>query len=87
MTSATNNKTTELLRCLENDYGIKASWDGLRKVWLTESAEPWNERAERTCRIVEYDEAPYPVCSECGAVQPDDFTVYYCWNCGSRVIG
>ena len=26
----------KLLRCLENDYGIKASWDGLRKVWLTE---------------------------------------------------
>lgn len=25
-----------LLRCLENDYGIKASWDGLRKVWFTE---------------------------------------------------
>ena len=29
-----------LLRCLENDYGIKASWDGLRKLWLTESATP-----------------------------------------------
>ena len=27
-----------LLRCMENDYGIKASWDGLRKLWLTESA-------------------------------------------------
>ena len=26
-----------LLRCLENDYGIKASWDGLRKLWLTEN--------------------------------------------------
>lgn len=41
---------------------------------------------ERTCRITEYDEAPFPVCSECGAVQPDDFTVYYCWNCGARVV-
>lgn len=41
---------------------------------------------ERTCRIVEYDEAPFPVCSECGAVQPDDFTVYYCWNCGAKVV-
>ena len=29
----------KLLRCLENDYGITASWDGLRKVWLTESAD------------------------------------------------
>ena len=26
-----------LLRCLENDYGIRASWDGLRRVWTTES--------------------------------------------------
>ena len=40
---------------------------------------------ERTCRIIEYDEVPYPVCSECGAVQPDDYTVYYCWNCGAKV--
>ena len=41
--------------------------------------------SERTCRITEYDEASYPVCSECGAVQPEDFTVYYCWNCGRKV--
>ena len=50
-----------------------------------EAIDAWNARAERTCRIVEYDEAPYPVCSECGAVQPDDYTVYYCWNCGAKV--
>ena len=42
---------------------------------------------ERTCRIVEYDAAVFGlVCSECGAVQPDDFTVYYCWNCGAKVV-
>lgn len=29
----------KLLRCLENDYGITASWDGLRKVWRTESTQ------------------------------------------------
>ena len=28
----------KLLRCLESDYNIKASWDGLRKIWLTERA-------------------------------------------------
>ena len=28
-----------LLRCLENDYGIKASWDGLRKLWCIELTE------------------------------------------------
>ena len=26
----------KLLRCIENDYGVTASWDGLRKVWLME---------------------------------------------------
>lgn len=51
-----------------------------------EAVRLWNARVERTCRIVEYDEAPFPVCSECGAVQPDDFTVYYCWNCGAKVV-
>ena len=51
-----------------------------------EAIAAWNTREERTCRIAEYDEAPLPVCSECGAVQPDDFTVYYCWNCGAKVV-
>lgn len=40
---------------------------------------------ERTCEIIEYPDAPIPVCSECGAVQPEDYAVYYCWNCGARV--
>ena len=29
----------ELLRCLENDWNIKASWDGLRKFWCIELTE------------------------------------------------
>ena len=29
-----------LINCLENDYGIKAEWDGLRKVWVTERSKP-----------------------------------------------
>ena len=41
---------------------------------------------ERTCRIEKYDELPYRVCSACGAVQPEDYTVYYCWSCGSKVL-
>lgn len=48
-------------------------------------ADELNALAERTCCIIEYDEAPYPVCSECGAVQPDDYTVYFCWSCGAKV--
>lgn len=52
MTSATDNQTTEaawntrgeplydeLLRCLENDWHIRASWDGLRKFWCIELTE------------------------------------------------
>lgn len=42
---------------------------------------------ERTCSIEEPDELPYPVCSECGAIQPDDYMVYYCWSCGAKVVG
>lgn len=43
--------------------------------------------SERTCRIIEYTDAPISICSECGAVQPDDYAVYYCWSCGARVVG
>lgn len=71
----------ELLRCLENDWNISASWDGLRKFWNIELTEEGvrlrdaelNNRAERTCRnIAEPDEMhdrPF-TCSECGARGP-----------------
>lgn len=39
-----------------------------------------------TCRVEDYEDAGIGVCSACGAVQPDDYTVYYCWNCGSKVV-
>ena len=29
----------ELLRCLENDWHIRATWDGLRKFWCIELTE------------------------------------------------
>lgn len=38
----------------------------------------------RECNIVE-DEFGYLTCSECGAIQPEDYTVYYCWCCGCKV--
>ena len=63
-----------------------------REYYSVEQTDAWqaiadelNARAERTCRIVEYNDAPIPVCSECGAVQPDDYAVYYCWSCGAKV--
>jgi hypothetical protein len=36
------------------------------------------------CREVE-NEFGYTTCSECGAGLPEDYTVYYCWNCGRKV--
>ena len=40
-----------------------------------------------TCHVEDYEGAGIGVCSECGAAQPDDYTVYYCWNCGAKVVG
>jgi hypothetical protein len=31
------------------------------------------------------DEHGFLTCSECGAMQPEDYTVYYCWYCGCKV--
>lgn len=76
-----------LIRCLENDYGITASWDGLRKVWLTERAT----LGSGTCEFKPFqdEDASEPnamrgVCSECSALMygKDDF----CPNCGAKVV-
>lgn len=49
--------------------------------------EAWNTRAERTCRIKEdADTGCFLTCSECGAIQPEEWTVYYCWSCGAKVV-
>lgn len=37
------------------------------------------------CHVVE-DEFGYLTCSECGAVQPEEYTTCYCWNCGRKVV-
>lgn len=39
------------------------------------------------CHVEEDEDTGFLVCSECGAVQPDDYTVYYCWCCGAKVVG
>ena len=41
---------------------------------------------EMTCKVEEYENTGIPVCSECGAIQPEDYTVYYCWCCGRKVV-
>ena len=50
----------------------------------------WVERFENmlgpgTCEVEEYEDTGILVCSECGAMQPDDHTVHYCWCCGRKV--
>lgn len=38
------------------------------------------------CKIVEDEDTGFLCCSECGAIQPEDYTVYYCWCCGAKVV-
>lgn len=53
-----------------------------------QAIEAWSARPERTCRIkVDAETGCFLTCSECGAIQPEDYTVYYCWSCGARVVG
>ena len=92
----------ELLRCLENDWHIYASWDGLRKFWCIELTEEGvrmrDARAERTCEMelteLSSGSAYHDVwlCSACGE-QVEQHTVMgksepprYCPNCGARVV-
>jgi len=68
----------ELLRCLENDWHISASWDGLRKFWCIELTEEGvrmrdAELGSGTCELTEtdsYSNANEVIhvleCSECG---------------------
>ena len=75
----------ELLRCLENDWNISASWDGLRKFWCIELTEEGvrlrdaelNSRAERTCKMeTDHDEL------EVIAYSHEDTWAYKCSVCG-----
>jgi hypothetical protein len=42
-------------------------------------------RPECTCHLVEDEDTGFLTCSECGAIQPEDYTVYHCWGCGARI--
>ena len=90
----------KLLRCLENDYGITASWDGLRKFWYVEQKPekpcggnycPLCGANERTCEIVEWYEARdrseignNRVRFSCGHF--GNCHDRYCAKCGARVV-
>lgn len=58
----------QLLRCLENDYGIKATWDGLRKFWNMEVTPDYRRALDERDRLqarVDYLEA------ECDRISND----------------
>ncbi|MBR2684415.1 MAG: hypothetical protein IKE22_14260 [Atopobiaceae bacterium] len=40
-----------------------------------------------TCHEVEDEDTGFIVCSECGAVHDENYTSYYCWCCGKKVVG
>ena len=81
-----------LIRCLENDWHISASWDGLRKFWCIELTDEGvrlrdgmlNARAERTCEM-EREEGGWS-CSECGVLVLHPRLPNYCPECGARVM-
>ena len=88
----------KLLRCLENDYGIKASWDGLRKFWYVEQKPekpcggnycPLCGANERTCTIEGsgYDELWDESFTDlsCGH-RVWEFEPKYCVECGAKVV-
>ena len=91
-------RIAELLRCLENDWHIHASWDGLRKFWCIELTEEGVKlrdaaRAERTCHNTR--ENRWFKCSACGygftdlyAEDESDINEQprYCPNCGAKAV-
>lgn len=54
--------------------------------WLNAELHGAELKAERACHIKEDSDTGFPICSECGAVQSDEFIAHYCWNCGAKVV-
>ena len=50
-----------------------------------EAIAAWNRRDERTAKVIE-NEFGHLLCSECGAMQPEDYETYYCWSCGAKQV-
>jgi hypothetical protein len=67
---------------LTPEQAVEATLGPLTERAAKDSEKDSDGRGE--CRIVE-DEFGHPTCSECGAMQPEDYTVYYCWCCGCMV--
>lgn len=64
---------------------IDGKLDCLTPLYLTPEQAVEATLGRVTCRQIETEEG-FIVCSECGAPQPEDYTVYYCWCCGRKVV-
>ena len=82
--SHTTYWTAGALRCIAVEFtdGMVSIASSSGDITPEQAIEATLGRGE--CREVE-DEFGYTTCSECGAVLPEDYTVYYCWNCGRKV--
>ena len=65
-------------RALEQAEGIEA--DLIRKL-----AADIATAGAGTCHIIKDEDTDYLMCSECGAIQPDEYTMYHCWYCGRKI--
>ena len=85
---------TERTLWLKDEHGYRASADELTSgrislhVWCTTPQQAIDATLGRgECHEEEDEDTGFICCSECGAVLPEDYTVYYCWNCGAKVVG
>lgn len=83
----------EMTLWLKDEHGYRASASELHSGRL--SVHIWCDDPEHAieatlgrgeCKVEEYEDTGIPVCSECGAAQPEDYTSYYCWCCGRKMI-
>lgn len=81
----------EMFDCKEVEHA--PAWDGHTPQEAIARIEHWNQRAERTCRIVQHGhlftlsdgtELYESACSECGAYLGDEDN--YCSICGAKVV-
>ena len=67
--------------------------DGIWYGTIEHAVQRWNTRVERTCKNVHeppkgttFWPAPHFKCSRCGAVHVSMDYVFYCPNCGAKVV-
>ncbi len=74
--------------------GVDAAWDDSENyeqphlfiIGLTPAQAIEATLGRGTCHEIEDEDTGFIVCSECGAVHDTDYTDYYCWCCGARVV-